>query len=63
MVVDTAFRPLAILLGVPEEMIQIIEALDLCDYLKENSAAEDSLDAMQEKLLKRREELYVGGCK
>lgn len=63
MVVDTAFRPLAILLGVPEEMIQVIEALDLCDYLKENSTAEDSLDAMQEKLLKRREELYVGGCK
>ena len=63
MVVDTAFRPLAILLGVPEEMIQIIEALDLCDYLKEGSTAGDSLDAMQEKLLKRREELYAGGCK
>ena len=52
MVVDTAFRPLAILLGVPEEMIQIIEALDLCDYLKEDSTAGDSLDAVQEKLLK-----------
>lgn len=63
MVVDTAFRPLAILLGVPEEMIQVIEALDLCDYLKEDSAVGDSLDAIQEKLLKRREELYAGGCK
>lgn len=63
MIVDTAFRPLAILLGVPEEMIQIIEALDLCDYLKEDSTVGDSLDAIQKKLLKRREELYAGGCK
>lgn len=63
MVVDTAFRPLAMLLGVPEKMIQVIEALDLCGYLKENSTAGDSLDAIQEKLLKRREELYAGGCK
>lgn len=63
MVVDAAFRPLAILLGVPEEMIQVIEALDLCDHLKEDSTVEDSLDAIQEKLLKRREELYAGGSK
>lgn len=63
MVVDAAFRPLAILLGVPEEMIQVIEALDLCDHLKECLSVGDSLDAIQEKLLQRREELYAGGCK